>query len=78
MPTITKIQNPKRQIESVTGFIGGGNTFQDETVIKETELTKFKNIILTVDGLEPRPGTLNYGGSQDSRVRGLFLFFKEY
>ncbi len=76
MPTITKIQNPKRQIESVTGFIGGGNTFQDETVIKETELTKFKNIVLTVDGLEPRPGSLNYGGEQDSRVRGLFPFYK--
>lgn len=63
-------------MESVTGFIGGGNTFQDETVIKETELTKFKNIILTVDGLEPRPGSTNYGGEQDSRVRGLFPYYK--
>lgn len=76
MPTITKIQNPKSQIESVTGFIGGGNTFQDETVIKETELTKFKNILLSVDGIEPRPGSLNYGGTQDSRVRGLYPFYK--
>lgn len=76
MPTITKIQNPKPQIESVTGFIGGGNTFQDETVIKDSELTKFKNIILSVDGIEPRPGILNYGDSQDSRVRGLFSYYK--
>lgn len=76
MPTITKIQNPKPQIESVTGFIGGGNTFQDETVIKDSELTKFKNILLSVDGIEPRPGSLNYGGTQDSRVRGLFSYYK--
>lgn len=76
MPTITKVQNPKMQPESVTGFIGGGNTFQDETVIKDSELSKFKNILLSVDGIEPRPGSLNYGGSQDSRVRGLEPFYK--
>lgn len=76
MPTITKIQNPKIQPESVTGFIGGGNTFQDETVIKDTELTKFKNILLSVDGIEPRPGSINYGDEQDSRVRGLFSYYK--
>ena len=76
MPTITKINNPKTQPESITGFIGGGNTFQDDTVIKETELTKFKNILLSVDGIEPRPGSLNYGGTQDSRVRGLFPYYK--
>lgn len=77
MPTIqNKIKDNPKKAESVTGFLGGGNSFQDETVIKDSELTKYKNILLSVDGIEPRPGTLYYGGSQDSRVRGLSGYYK--
>ena len=61
MSQASKVQNPKRQDELVVGFIGGLNTFQDETLIKDSELTEAKNILLSVDGISPRPGTLNYG-----------------
>jgi hypothetical protein len=65
-----KTQNPKLQTESVRGFLGGLNTFQDQSVIKDSELTEAKNIILTVDGIEPRYGTENYGddGDGDTKV----------
>lgn len=63
--------------ESVTGFLGGLNVFQDETVIRDSELTEAKNIILSVDGIEPRPGTLRNGGNGgDSKVLGLFGYYK--
>jgi len=77
MPTIQdKIKDSPKKPELVTGFLGGGNSFQDETVIKDSELTKYKNIILSVDGIEPRPGTTAYGGSQDSRLRGIVGYYK--
>jgi len=60
MPVNQKATNPKREEEIASGFLGGLNTFQDETLIKNSELTEAKNIILEVDGLSPRPGTLNY------------------
>lgn len=70
MPRIDpKIKNPKMQIEAVRGFLGGLNTFQDQSVIKESELTEAKNVILTVDGVEPRYGVDNYGDEAgDSKV----------
>ena len=70
------LQDAQKQTELVTGFLGGGNSFQDETLIKDSELTEYKNILLSVDGIEPRPGTTAYGGSQDSRVMGLFPYYK--
>ena len=77
MPTIqSRNQDNPKKIENATGFLGGLNTFQDETVIKDSELTVAKNIILTVDGIEPRPGTLYFGGTQDSRVRGIGAYYK--
>lgn len=77
MPEIqSRTQDNPKKIENVTGFLGGLNTFQDETVIKDSELTVAKNIILTVDGIEPRPGTLYYNSQQDSRVRGLYPYYK--
>lgn len=67
----TRVQNNKKTPESVTGFVGGLNTFQDETVIRDGELTEAKNIILNIDGISPRPGTDDYGNDgSDSRVWG--------
>lgn len=65
-----KTQNPKLQTDSVRGFLGGLNTFQDQSVIKDSELTDAKNIVLTVDGIEPRYGLLNFGddGDGDTKV----------
>jgi hypothetical protein len=70
MPYVnTKVKNPKPQAESVRGFLGGLNTFQDQSVIKDSELTEAKNIILTVDGIEPRYGTDNFGDDgSDSNI----------
>ena len=43
---ISKQKNPTRKDELVTGFIGGLNLFQDETSIKNGELTEAKNVLL--------------------------------
>lgn len=77
MPKIvSKISDPDIKDEVVTGFLGGLNVFQDETVIKDSELTEAKNILLSVDGIEPRPGTDYYGSSVGSKVLGGFGFYK--
>jgi len=73
---LTNVKNPNKQVELVTGFLGGLNTFQDETVIKDSELTEAKNILLSVDGIQPRKGTLNYGSSSGTRVVGGTGFYK--
>lgn len=73
---IGKTQDPKIQTQVITGFLGGLNTFQDETVIKDSELTEAKNIILNVDGIEPRPGSLNYGTESGTKVVGATGFYK--
>lgn len=74
----TKIQSTKEESEQVVGFLGGLNTFQDQTVIRESELTEAKNIVLSVDGIEPRYGTLNYGdtGGGDGKIYGGLGFYK--
>lgn len=76
MPTISKITDIDLKSEVSTGFLGGLNTFQDENVIKESELTDAKNILLTVDGIEPRDGILHYGSSNGDKVLGGFGFYK--
>lgn len=76
MPKITNIQDPKIETQIVTGFLGGLNTFQDDTQIKDSELTEAKNIILSIDGISIRPGTLNYGVSAGSSVLGAIGFYK--
>lgn len=73
---ISKQKNPTRKDELVTGFIGGLNLFQDETSIKNGELTEAKNILLNVDGIEPRPGTYNFGTESGDRVLGAFAYYK--
>jgi hypothetical protein len=73
---ISSGKNNKIDTEVVTTFLGGLNTFQDETVIKDGELTEAKNILLSVDGIEPRPGTENYGTESGTKVLGLYGFYK--
>lgn len=73
---ISNVKNPPRKDELVTGFIGGINSFQDETAIKNGELTEGKNIILNVDGIEPREGVQNYGTEVGTRVLGGFPYYK--
>lgn len=74
---ISTIKNTPKTPEYVTGFLGGLNTFQDEGSIKESELTEAKNILLSVDGIEPRPGTEDYGTESGTRVVGLFPYYKD-
>lgn len=67
-------ENKKQEI--LSGFLGGLNTFQDETLIKDSELTEAKNILLDVDGIQPRYGTLNYESGTDSNVQGATPYYK--
>lgn len=70
-------QNSPKKPEVAIGFLGGLNTFQDENLLRDNELTKAKNIILSVDGLEPRPGVVNYGNDGgDSIVYGSLGAYK--
>jgi hypothetical protein len=70
-------KNNSRKDKMVSGFLGGLNTFQDETLIKDSELSEAKNIILSVDGISPRPGTITYGtGNADNRIDGLTGYYK--
>lgn len=76
MPRINnKVKNNRKQEEVVTGFLGGLNTFQDQTLIRDSELTEAKNIILSVDGIEPRPGTMHYGATDNTVVNGGIGFY---
>ena len=77
MPSIVgNIQDPETKTDVISGFLGGLNSFQDESMIKDSELTESKNILLSVDGIEPRPGTVHYGSSSGSRMLGGFGFYK--
>lgn len=68
--------NNKKEEKIVSGFLGGLNTFQDETLIKDSELSEAKNIILSVDGIQPRPGSLTYGtGDASTRIDGLVGYY---
>jgi hypothetical protein len=69
--------NAKRKPQSVSGFLGGLNTFQDETLIKDSELTEARNILLSIDGVQPRPGSLTFGsGDAATRIDGLAGYYK--
>lgn len=72
---ITDIKNNPKKTEIASGFLGGLNTFQDETLIKDNELTEAKNIKLTVDGIEPRDGTVRYLGTSGHKVLGVFPYY---
>lgn len=72
-----KPSNNKSKEKAYSGFLGGLNTFQDETLIKDNELTEAKNIILSIDGIQPRPGIETFGtGDSASRIDGLYGYYK--
>lgn len=75
MPTISKLQDPAIKDEIAIGFLGGLNDFQDETLLKDSELTKAKNILLDVDGLSPRPGSESYGTASGDKTLGLVGYY---
>lgn len=71
-----KASNNKKEGKVVSGFLGGLNSFQDETIAKDNELTEAKNIILSVDGIQPRPGSETYGtGDSATRIDGLTGYY---
>ena len=76
MTTAKGQKNNDKKDELASGFLGGLNTFQDETLIKDSELTEAKNILLDVDGIQPRPGTIDYESGTDSTVLGGIGFYK--
>ena len=77
MPKIKNdIKDPKISTEVTTSYLGGLNTFQDESGLKDGELTKAKNILLSVDGIEPRQGTSDFGTTDGSKVLGLFGYYQ--
>ena len=61
--------------EYVYGFQKGLNTFQDESLVDDHELTTHINGILVVDGVKKRQGSLYYGSSSGSRVYGGSAFY---
>lgn len=75
MPTISKLQDPAIKDEIAIGYLGGLNDFQDETLLKDSELTKAKNILLDVDGLSPRPGCESYGTPAGDKTLGLVGYY---
>ena len=73
----TKIQDPKTETQTVTGVIAGMNDYQDQSFVKDEELTKAKNVILDIDGISPRPGNTKNGDDDgDSKVYGGMGFYK--
>jgi len=75
MPTISKLQDPAIKDEIAIGFLGGLNDFQDETLLKDSELSKATNILLDVDGLSPRPGSESYGTASGDKTLGLVGYY---
>jgi hypothetical protein len=76
MLKISDSKNSQKRPETIVGFLGGLNTFQDELSIKDSELTEAKNILLSVDGIEPRPGTIHYGSESGDNMLGGIGFYK--
>jgi len=72
---ITTTKNQQRKQEIATGFLGGLNVFQDETLIKDSELTEAKNVILNVDGVSPRPGTVNLDSEDGTSISGAIAYY---
>lgn len=66
----SKAKDPEIKEEIVSGFVSGGNSSQDETLVKDSELTEFKNILLELDGISPRPGTDDYSTDAGTTIQG--------
>ena len=77
MPDLTrfKLKDIPEKTEYVIGFPGGVNKLQDESLIKDEELSVMKNAILVVDGVQKRGGTSNFGSDSGSRVYGGSPFY---
>lgn len=74
---LSKEKDPDIKEEIVSGFVSGGNSSQDETLIKDSELTEYKNILLDLDGISPRPGIDDYTTDNgDTRIQGGISFYK--
>lgn len=71
-----KAKNPKIKTEVVRGFLGGLNSFQDQSLIRDNELTDAKNIILSIDGVSPRYGTTVEGDTSGTKVYGALGYYK--
>lgn len=77
MMQLSKEKDPDIKEEIVSGFIAGGNSSQDETLVKDSELTEYKNIILDLDGIAPRPGTETYStDTGEARLQGGIGYYK--
>ena len=59
-------------------WIRGLNNLVSPTQIKPNEVAEMTDCVLVEDGKikDPRPGQSYYGASTDSRVRGLFSYYK--
>lgn len=77
MPDLTrlKLRDIPERTEYIIGFPGGVNKLQDESLIKDEELSLMKNAVLVVDGVQKRTGTINLGSSSGSRVYGGTPFY---
>lgn len=76
MPTIPRgLKDIAEKTEYVLGFVGGLNKLQDESMIKDNELSVSQNAILVVDGIQKRTGSINYGSESGSRVYGGTPFY---
>lgn len=75
MPSIPSVRDVSEKTEYVIGFPDGVNKLQDESLIKDTELSGANNSILVVDGVKKRPGQANFGSSSGSRIFGATSFY---
>lgn len=77
MPNLNrfKLKDIPEKTEYIIGFPKGVNKLQDESLIANEELSLMKNAILVVDGVQKRPGSINFGSSSGSRVYGGTPFY---
>lgn len=69
------IRDTAEKIEYIYGFPKGVNRLQDESLIDDHELSGAKNILLAVDGIIKRTGSINFGSALGSRVFGASPFY---
>lgn len=76
MPIVNlKGKDVQEKLEYIYGFSNGVNKLQDESLIKDTELSGMRNGVLVVDGVKKRTGSINFGTDSGSRVYGAAAFY---
>ena len=76
MPVMpTNLKDTPEKTEYVLGFAKGVNRLQDDSLIDDHELSLGQNLMLVVDGIIKRTGSLNSGSSSGSRVYGGTAFY---